>query len=158
MNELAIELGLGRATLYRWVGDREQLLGEVLWSMAERGLAMARAEAKGKGVEWVMWIYDRFGDYIVDTPAIRHFVETEPEAALRVLTTKSAPLQSRVVATFADILQEAVDGKGLKLRLDPQTAAYVIVRIAESVLWTDLITGEEPEMSKAHEVARVLLT
>jgi hypothetical protein len=33
-----------------------------------------------------------------------------------------------------------------------------MVRIAESFLWTDLITGEGPELAKAHEVARVLLT
>lgn len=158
MNELAAELGVGRATLYRWHGHRDHLIGEVLWSMAQVGLQRSREEAKGRGANWVMAVYERFGDFIVETPAIRHFVETEPEAALRVLTTKSADLQANVVATFADILEEAQARKGLKLRLDPQTAAYVIVRIAESFLWTDLITGEEPEMSKASEVARVLLS
>src|SRR5262245_27507707 len=39
MNELARDLGIGRATLYRWVGGRDQLLGEALWSLAEQGLA-----------------------------------------------------------------------------------------------------------------------
>src|SRR5262245_25508423 len=34
MNDLAREVGIGRATLYRWVGSRDQLLGEVLWSLA----------------------------------------------------------------------------------------------------------------------------
>lgn len=158
MNELAAELGVGRATLYRWVGDREQLLGEVLWSLAEQGLAMSRREAKGRGADWVLAVYKRFGDLIVDTPAIRHFVENEPEAALRVMTTKSSALQSRVVATFADVLREASESKGLVLRLDPGTLAYVLIRIAESFLWTDLITGAEPDLSKGWEVARVLLT
>ena len=37
MSELATALGISRATLYRWVGDREQLLGEILWSFAEAG-------------------------------------------------------------------------------------------------------------------------
>lgn len=158
MIELAAELGVGRATLYRWHGSRDHLIGEVLWSMAQIGLQRAREEAKGRGVNWVMAVYERFGDFIVETPAIRYFVETEPEAALRVLTTKSADLQGNVVATFADILVEAQERKGLQLRLDPETLAYVIVRIAESFLWTDLITGEEPQMSKASEVARVLLS
>src|SRR5712691_7933296 len=49
MNELAGELGVGRATLYRWVGSRDELLGEVLWSLSVSGLAMAREKAKGTG-------------------------------------------------------------------------------------------------------------
>src|SRR5205807_2768592 len=31
MGALAAELGTSRATLYRWVGTRERLLGEVAW-------------------------------------------------------------------------------------------------------------------------------
>src|SRR6266550_3875624 len=55
MSELATELGVGRATLYRWVGSREQLLGEVLWTLSEPGLAKLRAEAKGTGAESFLW-------------------------------------------------------------------------------------------------------
>jgi hypothetical protein len=33
-----------------------------------------------------------------------------------------------------------------------------MVRIAESFLWTDLITGGAPDLTKAREVAKVLLT
>src|SRR4051812_12226684 len=34
MSALADELGVNRVTLYRWVGSREQLLVEVVWSLA----------------------------------------------------------------------------------------------------------------------------
>src|SRR5204862_5474609 len=78
MSELASELGVGRATLYRWVGSREQLLGEVLWSMTEPGLAQARARAKGKGAERVLQIYRVMGDQIVANEPLHHFIETEP--------------------------------------------------------------------------------
>jgi AcrR family transcriptional regulator len=158
MNELAQDLGVGRATLYRWVGGREQLLGEVLWSMAERGLNLARAEARGRGAKWVLDIYRRFGDLIVETPSVRHFVSTEREAALRVMTSAPSPLQRRVIDTFVDVLREAEATKGLKLRIDAETLAYVLVRVAESFLWTDLITGEPPNLTKALEVAEVLLS
>src|SRR5689334_23457734 len=33
---IAAELGLGRATIYRWFGTREELIGEVLVRTAER--------------------------------------------------------------------------------------------------------------------------
>src|SRR3989440_10147442 len=46
---IAAELGLGRATIYRWFGSREGLLGEVLFQAAEPLLAEARTRAKGRG-------------------------------------------------------------------------------------------------------------
>jgi AcrR family transcriptional regulator len=158
MNELARELGIGRATLYRWVGGRDQLLGEVLWSLSEPGLAQARTEAQGRGAGWVLAVYRRFGDLIVGLEPLRHFVKSEPECALRVMTSKASPLQRRVVDTFRDVLVEAQETKGLQLRLDPETLAFAMVRIAESFLWTDLITGGGPDLTKAQEVTKVLLT
>jgi AcrR family transcriptional regulator len=158
MNDLAQELGIGRATLYRWVGSRDRLLGEVLWSLAELGLAQARAEATGRGAAWVLAVYRRFGDLIVGLEPLRHFVKSEPECALRVMTSKASPLQRRVVDTFRDVLVEAQKTRGLKLRLDPETLAFAMVRIAESFLWTDLITGGTPDLAKAQEVTKVLLT
>jgi AcrR family transcriptional regulator len=158
MNELAQELGIGRATLYRWVGSRDQLLGEVIWSLAEPALAQARAEAKGRGAAWVLAVYRRFGDLIVQFEPLRRFVKSEPECALRVMTSKASPQQRRVVDTFRDVLVEAQERKGLRLRLDPETLAFAMVRIGESFLWTDLITGEAPDLTKAHEVAGMLLT
>jgi AcrR family transcriptional regulator len=157
MNDLAQELGIGRATLYRWVGSRDQLLGEVLWSLAELGLAQSRTEATGRGAAWVLDVYRRFGDLIVGLEPLRHFVKSEPECALRVMTSKASPLQHRVVDTFRDVLVEARKTRGLKLRLDPETLAFAMVRIAESFLWTDLITGGTPDLAKAQEVTRVLL-
>ena len=44
MSSLAAELGVNRVTLYRWVGSRERLLVEVLWSMAESALRRVRSE------------------------------------------------------------------------------------------------------------------
>ena len=159
MVELAGELGVGRATLYRWVGSREQLLGEVLWSMTEAGLAQARQQAKSKkGAEWVLSIYRIMGDQIVANEALHHFIETEPELALRVMTSKVSPQQRRMTDAWRDILLEAERDKGLKLRLDVDTLAYVLVRIAESFLWSDLITGEQLDLEKANGVARALLT
>src|SRR4051795_3325048 len=35
MRELAVELGVSRNTLYRWTGDRERLLQDVIWSLSE---------------------------------------------------------------------------------------------------------------------------
>jgi len=41
--------------------------------------------------------------------------------------------------------------------LEPATLAYVLVRIGESFIVNDVITGSEPDLDKAAEVSRVLL-
>ena len=158
MQELAAELGVGRATLYRWVGSRDQLLGEILWSLSDAGLRELQRRARGEGVEWFMQIYDGFGDLIRANAPLRRFVSVEPEAALRVMTSKHSPQQRRIVDRYREILEDGIANHGLKPRLDVATLAFVLVRIGESFLWTDLITGEEPDTSKASEVARVLLS
>ena len=48
MGALAKELGVSRATLYSWVGSRERLIGEVIWSFAEEGLRQATEAAQGR--------------------------------------------------------------------------------------------------------------
>ena len=34
MQELAVEVGVSRATLFRWVGGKDQLVSEIIWSIA----------------------------------------------------------------------------------------------------------------------------
>lgn len=158
MGDIATELGVGRATLYRWVGNRDWLLGEVMWSLGAAGIEDARRRAKGKGAEWVLQIYRAFGDAIVGFEPIRRFVENEPECALRVMASKHSPNQERVINAFKEILVEAERERGLTLKLDAETLAYVLVRIGESFLWADLITGQTLDREKAHDTARALLT
>src|SRR4051794_17331783 len=49
MQALADELGISRVTLHRWVGNRDLLLGEVIWSLAEPALREARAATRATG-------------------------------------------------------------------------------------------------------------
>jgi AcrR family transcriptional regulator len=163
MQELAAELGVGRATLYRWVGSREQLLGEVLWSLTEATFERLKGDANrlhgGNGVDWFLYIYEQFGIYTVGFDALRTWIDSEPELAMRVMTSKHAQQQRRVIGAYEELLREAIDHHGLKVKpkLELHTLAYVLVRIGESFLWTDLITGEEPNLREAWEVARALL-
>src|SRR5256885_5979430 len=57
---IAAELGLGRVTIYRWFGSREELVGEVLVQAAEPLLAEARAGARRRGARRVAGALDRF--------------------------------------------------------------------------------------------------
>src|SRR5262249_56962749 len=78
---IASELGLGRATIYRWFGSREKLIGEVIVRATEPVLDKARSGLAGKGGPGLLDTFDRFNRALADAPALRSFVEQAPEAA-----------------------------------------------------------------------------
>jgi AcrR family transcriptional regulator len=157
MGELARELGVSRATLYTWVGSRERLIGEVLWSFAEGGLRQAREEATGSGADYVVDVFRRFIHLNAGFEPLRRFIERDSELALRVLTSKNSPVQGRMIAAARDLLEEQIEAGALTPGLDVETLAYTIIRVAESYLYSDVITGHEPDIDRAVEVVHVLL-
>src|SRR3954468_12779357 len=102
---IATELGLGRATIYRWFGSREDLIGEVLVRAAEPLLDAARAEARGRGGRALLDTFDRFTRSLADAPALRKFVEQERDAALRIITAGGV-VQPRIVARITALIEE----------------------------------------------------
>ncbi len=162
MSELAGDLRISRATLYRWVGDRERLLGEIIWSFADGGLTESRtyadASAGDKGADWVVRFCSRFMEITAAFEPIRRFLEAEPDVAMRVLTSKHGVPEGRLMNTLRGVLEEKAAAGELKLRLNAGDLAYVIVRISESFIWREFISGEEPDLAKAADVIRVLLS
>jgi AcrR family transcriptional regulator len=157
MGALAGELGISRATLYRWVGTRERLLGEVLWTLAAAAIREARARAKGTGADFLADSIERYMRAALQSEPVTRFLRQEPELALRVLTSKHSPMQRRSIAAMAEQLREQVQAGKLEPALDPDDLAYVIVRIVESYLFSDLITGTEPDVDKAVDTIYALL-
>src|SRR5438309_6286196 len=49
IGKLAGELGVGRATVFRWVGSRENLYGEICSALFMKELERAQQAAKGQG-------------------------------------------------------------------------------------------------------------
>jgi AcrR family transcriptional regulator len=157
MGALAKELGISRATLYTWVGSKERLLGEVIWSFAEAGVREARAAATGTGPEYVVDVVARFTRLNASFEPLRAFISEDPQLALRLLTSKEGPIQERMIAVARQLLSEQIDAGRLKPALDLETLSYLMVRVSESFLYSDLITGTEPDVEKADQVIRVLL-
>lgn len=158
MGDLAHELGISRATLYSWVGSKDKLLGEVLWSFAEEGLKQATAAAKGTGAKYILDVFERFDHMNANFTPLKRFLERDPELALRLVASKHGPVQGRMIAATRALLVEQVDAGALQPALDIDTLSYLIIRVAESFIYSDVITGSEPDVDKAVEVVRVLLT
>jgi AcrR family transcriptional regulator len=157
MQQLAAELGTHRTTLYRWVGNRDRLLGEVIWSLAEPALKETFESAKGKGGERIARAMEAYARQTLAAPFLRAFLEQEPEIALRVLTMNGSIVQARSIGFVRDVLAAEAKAGTIQPPLGLDDLAYVIVRIQESFLYTDLVTGAPPAPEKAGQAVRALL-
>jgi AcrR family transcriptional regulator len=157
MQSLAEEVGTSRVTLHRWVGSRDLLLGEILWSLAEPTLRDARAKTRRRGGAGVAEAFGRFLKVTNEAPFMRRFLEAEPEIALRVATTKRSPLQTKLVAATREMLEAEVEAGRLDPPMDLDDLAYIMVRLGESFVYTDVITGGQPEPEKAERAIAALL-
>jgi len=157
MRGIADQLGVNRATLYRWVGGKELLLGEVISSLAEVTMVNARRDVGGRGAAHVAGVVQRGLEQMHTFPPMRAFIERDPEYALRVLTSRESVVQLGSVSRMRDLLADEVAAGHLETKADLDDLAYVIIRIGESFLYSDLIIGRDPDVAKAGLMVRLLL-
>ena len=161
LSQLAEELGIGRATLMRWVGNKDLLMGEILWSLYKRiyDEAIARAEQTPglKGIDFLTQIYEDINIALINARPMYDFLQAEPQWGLQLLTARSSGLQERLINTWQKMFEEAIAAKQIKPEMDPQSLALYIVRIGESAIYCDLICGRKPEPGPASTAFRLLV-
>jgi AcrR family transcriptional regulator len=157
MSALADELGVNRVTLYRWVGSREQLLVEVVWSLASRTLQKVDSRVRARGSERIVRVVTRFLEAVISNQGMRRWLAEEGELAMRLLTRHDTDFQPRLIDAIQKLLREETDAVRLDLPVELREVAYVIVRLIESYTYLDLITGEQPDARRAEPVLRLLL-
>jgi len=158
MGELAQELSISRATLHRRVGSRDLLLGEILWSLSEVTIARLWPSCVGRGAAGIADFVSGYARFANDSPPFRDFLRREPERALRLLTTRASVCQRRTTEKLETLLAGEVEAGRLAPPLPVPDLAYLLVRIGESFVYTDVITGDAPDAAKAHAAVTALLT
>src|SRR5690242_8173276 len=149
---IAGELGLGRATVHRWFGTREALIGEVVVAAATPVLEASRTEAGGKGGPALLETFDRFNRALADAPALRQFVEAEREAALRIITSRNGIVQPKMVAMITDLIEQEARAGNYEPPVEPSVLGYAIVRLAEAFLFNDAALGSRGDLDRLREV------
>jgi hypothetical protein len=157
LTTLAAALGVDRVTLHRWVGGREHLLTEVLWSLVSRTAEIERKRAPGQGGERIAVFVTRVIDDVVTNAGMRRFLANEGQLALRLLTQRGSEVQQRCIAVVRELLAEESERGAMDLGVDLDEVAYAIIRIGEAYIYRELITGEEPDARRAEAVLRLLL-
>jgi hypothetical protein len=158
MGGLAATLGVDRTSVFRWVGNRDTLLSEVLWSLAVPTLVQAeRAAEAERGAARVAALMTHFASDLIEAGYFREFLRREPARALRLLTTKDSPIQQRYVATTAWLVHEHLGERPFGGSIEVADLAYLLVRVSESFTYADLITGEEPSSERTRVALEHLL-
>ena len=156
IGKLAEELGVGRATVFRWVGTREQLYGEVISAAFAQTINRARQSSSGKGAAFLTRVTHNLLSALIASRPLRVFVEQDPEYALRIVMSSSSPVEIRVVAAVRALIAGEVKAGHLHPAIDVDSLAYVIVRIAESFLYRDVISGDVPDIETATKAIGLL--
>ena len=164
MLALAAELGVSRATLYRWTGHRERLLADVLWSLSDEVFEQAKADhPEHTGVKRLLEIFRQHVGVLVQAQPLHTFLRQETHAALRILTSRDGGVQSRTVWKLAELYREEQQSGAFEPRADVGTLAYAVVRVTEGFIYNDAIIGGaavvtvEPEVERAAQIVALLL-
>lgn len=157
MDGLAQALSVSRATLYRVAGSRDRVLGDVLWAQGSRVMRQIVASTPGTGVDRIVAIAEQFNARLVAYQPLRQFIRDDSAAAFRVLFMAEARVHGRFVEMWRELLHSAEQAGELTLSLDVDDVAFVFVRIGESMIYADLLSGREPNLALAAKVQRALL-
>jgi AcrR family transcriptional regulator len=156
VSAIATELGLARATVYRWFGSREGLLGEVIAREAEDYFRRVRARVKGRGARALLDTFDQINRGLARSTVLRAFLEQEREAALRTLTSSGGIVEPRAVAAIAALIEDEVRCGAYDPPVEVPTLAYAIVRLADAFLYNDAVAGIRGDVDRLREVEAAL--
>jgi AcrR family transcriptional regulator len=157
MRAIATDLGVGRATLYRWFGSRQDLLGEVIARETEGYFAHVRERVGGRGAPALLETFDRINRGLVRATGLRRYLEQEREAALRTLTSSAGRVQPAAVAAIAAMIEAERAAGAYDPPTDPETLAYAIVRLAEAFIYNDALAGIRGDVEALRKIEAVLL-
>lgn len=146
MQSLASELGIGRTTLYRWVGDRDSLISEMLSGMVVEVIRDAIERSEGEGLDRTIDGFRRFMVTTAGFAPLRNLIQNEPELGLRVMlapgSAVSAAITREFSAEFARTRPGWVEKKVAEL-------ADVLTQIGMAYEWGNIAVRSEPEIDRA---------
>ncbi|MEV0339253.1 QsdR family transcriptional regulator [Nocardia sp. NPDC050713] len=166
LGALAAELHISRVTLFRRAGNRDQLLGEALWWLSRRNLehsagrwrrAHGNVVRNKTGALRSMWIVTDHGVRTGRDAGFQKLLEEEPIAAIRALTDPAGAVQPRMIAAIRDLLDRDIQEGGFRPSVDLDTLAFAVVRLGESILYADRLTGRQSSVATASTLVTALV-
>lgn len=155
--DLAKDAGIGRATLFRWIGSKDLLIQEILWSLYQPVFERAVREAGASGAEHVIAVHRRVIVDVLFAEPIQRFFRHDREYALRLLTASNTVLHQRTVAIAREHLEALVARGEIELPISAQRFAEIVTRINKSLMYGDFNDDYADSIEDACTVLRLLL-
>lgn len=157
LSTLAAENGVSRASAYRWFGDNDRLLAEVLLQRADANFERAsKLHASKRGRERVIATLSDFLHHASESEGTRALLDRNPQRAMSIIASRAYPNQRAVIENVEGLLEEEAK-RGMQLPADIRSLAYIIVRVIESFIYADVIAEEEPNPERAVDMIRLLV-
>jgi AcrR family transcriptional regulator len=157
VHAIATGLGVSRASIYRWFGSRDGMLGVALARQLERMVLAADRHCAARGAERVSQVLDRTVRWLVEDGSVRIYFDNESTAALRLATRSDGPVHQATVAALDKLIQRAEEQDGYRPPIDRGTLAYALVRLVEAFLYNDAVGGFRGEVDRLRQVQEALL-
>lgn len=153
---LATELGVGRTTVHRWFGTRDDLIADILGATSVALLADVRVRTGGEGAEGLLETFDQFNRALLEVPALATFMANERDPLAFIVRGDRGP-QPMLVAAIAEMIQGEIDAGRYVAPVDSETMAYAIVKLAQSFLYADTATGVRGDLDRLRRIEAVIL-
>jgi AcrR family transcriptional regulator len=163
---LAAELGMSRTTLFRRVGNREDLMGDALWYLADRTMCAAVRDweaANGTAVRGpdgelrCLAVMRQYRSAIAGNKGFRRLLDDEPALAMRVLTDPTGRVQPKVIAAHVELLGRDVADGGFVPAVGLDSLCYALVRLGEAFLYSDVLAARTPDLDAASTLLAALV-
>jgi AcrR family transcriptional regulator len=163
---LAAELGISRSTLFRRVGNREDLMGDALWYLGNHTMEAAKRtwqKAHGDAVRSpdgelrCLAVMRRYRSDIAGNQGFSRLLDEEPVVTIRVLTDPRGRVQPRVMAAHVALLGRDVAAGGFVPAVSLDSLCYAIVRLGEAFLYSDVLASRAPDLDAASTLLAALV-
>jgi AcrR family transcriptional regulator len=156
MARLADELEIGRATLYRWVGDREKLLTEVIWGATKASLDRIAFRLETNGYQRLNALFGEQLEVVAKSNALTSFLSHEGSSGIQLLT-KPRGVHTRHVLAGVEHVYAEIDKGVYQSPIDPETLVESIISLSEHFLYADFLGGFSPKVTSAQAAISLLL-
>jgi AcrR family transcriptional regulator len=157
MQAMGVELGVSRTTVYRWAGNHDQLLGEVLSGLSYDTFQVAQRGVRGGGRARIMAVYANFMHLLATSEPLRIAVRRDPHQFLRVVT-RSGPVHRTTISLCEELIRREMERGAIRITGDVGAIASAMVYIGEGALYADMLAGVDPDVERSAEVLALLLS
>jgi AcrR family transcriptional regulator len=152
MRTLAQDLGIGRTTLYRWVGEREELIEEVFAGLVDEWFRVVEGQASGTGEERLLDIFTRFLDIASASSPLSDFASREPALTMRLLLDRRGKVATRSKVLISGLVEEHLPDRDV-----PDNIVDAIEMSTAALVWANIAAEREPDIEGAISLTETLL-